>query len=249
MSGVAGLIGPLLALKDDEAFKLACICGERLIDTQLSSGGWLTGDNKAPLTGFSHGAGGIAAALAHLFQVSGDRRFMETSLSALAYERSVFVPEKSNWPDFRFTSKPQGFKKTWCHGAPSVGYSRLCLVQTSLWDEKAKEEVKTACTVATDSSDNQLEHLCCGLLGVSAFLSNASRYLNEPMWKFEAERLETLAFEQAKSRNGNYGVFGGTQLPLLGLFTGYSGIGLAMLGTEIAQNILTVTLSAGLLKR
>ena len=53
------------------------------------------------LTGFSHGAAGIAYALLKLHEATGESSFREAALEAEAYETSVFLPEVSNWPDFR----------------------------------------------------------------------------------------------------------------------------------------------------
>src|SRR5205085_438597 len=54
-----------------------------------------------PLTGYSHGAAGIAWALLELAARAGADRFRPAALGAIAYERSLFSAEAGNWPDLR----------------------------------------------------------------------------------------------------------------------------------------------------
>ncbi|MFZ9229613.1 MAG: lanthionine synthetase LanC family protein, partial [Prochlorococcaceae cyanobacterium] len=122
IGGVTGLIGALLSQKTPEALALARACGDRLLNVQLDSGGWSMGGvgsslRRPPLTGFSHGAAGMAAALARLAQATADERYAEAARRAIAYERSVFVAETGNWPDFRSSAEPNEFMLRWCHGA------------------------------------------------------------------------------------------------------------------------------------
>ena len=83
MADGAGLIGPQLRLQrttgEDSPLELAAAIGDHLISHQHSPGGWpnpIMGGK--PLTGFSHGPAGIAAALwlaaVRLSFAKGDRR-------------------------------------------------------------------------------------------------------------------------------------------------------------------------------
>ena len=109
VGGSAGAIAALEVLNrisaSDHLLNAAVLCGERLLLQQQPQGrgaGWKTEvDSSQPLTGFSHGAAGIAWALLKLAAWSGEARFRVAAESAIAYERSTFVAEEANWPDYR----------------------------------------------------------------------------------------------------------------------------------------------------
>src|SRR5262249_11783937 len=118
--------------------------GEHLAVRQVKengyAGGWMTSMAAQPLTGFSHGAAGIAYALLKAHTVTGNPAFREAARRGLDYERSLFVAAQNNWPDFR---KGGRFGATWCHGAPGVGLARLgCLSHDQ--DEEFHREIDTA---------------------------------------------------------------------------------------------------------
>ncbi len=136
---------------------MAIRCGERLLATAqpVHRGiAWTTLDDQPPLGGFSHGTAGIALSLLQLAARSGQDRFRHAALSALGYDRSLFVPELNNWADLRVfaprtiwddpvepvvepsrkgpprtgphrTSPPRKSMVAWCHGAPGIGLARL----------------------------------------------------------------------------------------------------------------------------
>src|SRR5205807_2390711 len=113
VGGSAGCIAALLSLyavAPSQATLAAAIqCGDHLIDRarpQDSGIGWSTKLQETPLTGFAHGNAGIALNLLHLFAVSGEERFRQTAFAAMEYERSLFSPERRNWPDLRQQFRP-----------------------------------------------------------------------------------------------------------------------------------------------
>ena len=134
ISGAAGAALALLALYRatglTEALDKAVACGEHLLQHRSESPrgprAW-KGPRDNMLTGFSHGAAGIAYALLKLYQASGVSSFREAALEAEAYETSRFNPEVSNWPDFRRPRTEQGYvySTSWCHGAPGIALGRL----------------------------------------------------------------------------------------------------------------------------
>ena len=181
IGGVTGLIGPLLLIGTSRAQELAAVCGERLVTLQLDSGGWGHGaassQRKPPLTGFSHGAAGMAAALARLFRAKGDARFAKAAAKALGYERSVFVSERGNWPDFRSSNEADAFMLSWCHGAPGILLSRQAIKEAGLADAASDSELGvarsstlTALGKLSGTSVDVAAHLCCGVLGLTSLL-------------------------------------------------------------------------------
>ena len=258
IGGVTGLIGPLLLAGTPRARELAVLCGERLLALQLESGGWGTNavasQRKLPLTGFSHGAAGMAAALAKLFRSTGESRFAEGAARALAYERSVFVAERGNWPDFRSSNEPDAFMLSWCHGAPGILVSRHMIEKAGLADEACESDLRVAraSTLAlleerSGSSVDAAAHLCCGLLGLTSLLrldSLASGLMLEPV----VASVESALISRARAGAG-YTFFSVDQgsLNLPGLFTGKAGAALALLEASERVLWLPAVLSAGLL--
>ncbi|MBZ5604295.1 MAG: hypothetical protein LAO79_18490, partial [Acidobacteriia bacterium] len=78
------------------------------------------------LTGFSHGAAGIAYALERLSRATAMAEFRDAASEARAYESAVFSKDRGNWPDLRFPVTKLGpvFQTTWCHGATGIGLGR-----------------------------------------------------------------------------------------------------------------------------
>ena len=87
---------------------MAVLCGEHLMEkrTHTESGyrAWRTLWAHQPLTGFAHGAAGVAYALLRLGEATGDTRFLEGAEEAIAYETAVYSATARNWPDFRNVS-------------------------------------------------------------------------------------------------------------------------------------------------
>ena len=124
MSGAAGAILGLLTLYeatgDSAVLKKAALCGDHLLRKQEAAGkgaAWRAINGKF-MTGFSHGAAGIALALLRLSEASGEERFHRAARQAIAFEDSVFDVTENNWPDFRYSSNDRSvFMNSWCHGA------------------------------------------------------------------------------------------------------------------------------------
>jgi len=257
IGGCAGVIGPLLALArvedgagepDGGLLALAVSCGEHLVAHQSEDGGWPHLDAKKPLTGFSHGAAGIAAALARLHRATGMADFLRSAQHGLDYERSQFSPERGNWPDFRTAETPTQFMNSWCHGAPGIALSRLCLRGTALWNTAAEQEVQVA--LATTMRDAvPVDQLCCGSFGRAAILRIAAACGLGAAWARAAEDILARSVALAERSGGAYRLFslaeGHVFLP--GLFTGNSGIGVVLLKVDDWRDVATC-LSAGLLE-
>jgi lantibiotic biosynthesis protein len=138
--GSAGAIPVLLALsaslEDPRLTDLALRHGGLLLQTaRRSASGWCwdTLDDPAtpPLTGFAHGASGIAWALLELHHATGDSGWLHAAGEAVRFERGLFDPVQGNWPDLRdhrdmgVTPGNPVFGMAWCHGAPGIGLARL----------------------------------------------------------------------------------------------------------------------------
>lgn len=253
LAGVAGLIGPLLRLGDRRSLDLAVVAGEHLLRQQGEEGGWPQGQGIAPgtappLTGFSHGAAGMAAALARLGGSLGEERFRAGAERALAYERACFDPQRGNWPDYRIQQEHRTFMTGWCHGAPGIALSRLCCRAHGLSSPVLDAELEVALTT-TASERAERDNLCCGSMGLVGVLRLAGQCLDEPRWTDAASQLEARAIDRARAHQGRFRMFGtvdgGVLLP--GLMTGLSGIALVLSHTPAGNACLGQLLSAGLL--
>jgi type 2 lantibiotic biosynthesis protein LanM len=242
--GCAGLIGPLTAIGTPRAMRLAEAAGDHLVSRQDVGGGWLLPDvGPRALTGFSHGASGIAAALTRLHAISGNSRQLDAAAKALRYERDTFDESTANWPDFRAPYDPGAprFMLSWCHGAPGIAMSRLCFQGTPLWDATAEDELRIALKATADTNQAG-DSVCCGRFGRAAIL----RLSQQLGWRVEAGddagRLERQALLERRAADA-FSFF-----DVIGLFNGLSGVGLALLDSVAApeRRILPSVLSAGL---
>lgn len=212
ISGSAGAILGLLALHnvsaDQEVLEQAVACGYHLLEHRVASDlgykVWATFNGKL-LTGFSHGAAGIAYALLRLYQVTGETPFLEAAQEAIAYERSVFIPEEGNWPDFR----ESGSKKhptcicSWCHGAPGIGLARVATLDI-LDTPEIRQDIEVAINTTKRHGLSEIDHLCCGNMGRIEFLFTAGRKLSRPDLIEEAMKQAVQVVVRTQQR-GHFG--------------------------------------------
>jgi type 2 lantibiotic biosynthesis protein LanM len=234
-SGSAGAILGLLALYDqlpDQALlEQALACGQQVLDTRVASASghraWVT-LNDALLTGFSHGAAGIAYALLRLYERVPDPQFLDAAREAIAYEHSVFSPADGNWPDYRLPSSERPiFATSWCHGAPGIALGRLGGLKLLDSDDiRADIDVALVTTRRALLTGGGIDHLCCGTLGRAETLFKAGQVLSRPALAEIALKVATNVVRLAKQR-GCYHLFDelpdGIDNP--GFFQGASGIG------------------------
>ncbi len=193
------------------------------------------------LTGFSHGAAGIAYALLRLYKLTGDNRYKEAAEEAIAYERSVFIPELNNWPDFR-QPQTKDYPRcmcSWCHGAPGIGLARVATLDI-LDTPEIRQDIEAAITTTLNYGLSDIDHLCCGNMGRVEFLFTAGRKLNRPELVDAAMNLASQVVARAEQK-GHYG-YG----PILdfhpGFFQGASGIGYQLLRLAYPDQLPSVLL-------
>lgn len=224
--GAAGAVLALLSLYDaapEQGFlDAANRYGERLVAHGRSRG---VVQSDPTLTGFSHGAAGIACALLRLHAASGRDDFRTAALDAIAYERSVFDPARG-WPDFR--TQPAGFVNAWCNGAAGIGMARVASLDR-LDDEGVRAEIAAAVAASlAPAADAGLDHLCCGGLGRAAFLRLAGERLPQAALVDAARRHASRRVHRARAAGGfDLGHTGRVYNP--SFFQGVSGIGYELL--------------------
>ncbi|MFL6237628.1 MAG: type 2 lanthipeptide synthetase LanM family protein, partial [Thermoanaerobaculia bacterium] len=251
---VAGSAGCLLALLRLHAERparrtlaAAALCGDRLLDRarEMEAGlGWVAGGTgPLPLTGLSHGAAGIAWALAELAAATGEERYLRACQGALAYERSLFSAAAGNWPDLRPGSAQEGregeFSCGWCHGAPGIALARLaCLPLLDDPGLRAEIDVAVATTWRGGLGGNHC--LCHGDLGNLDVLLEAGRRLACPDLLARVGRSAAGILQGIEA----YGWLTGAPLApeIPGLMTGLAGIGYQLLRLAAVEEVPSVLL-------
>jgi type 2 lantibiotic biosynthesis protein LanM len=262
IAGAAGLIMALAALDaarpGGTARDVMRSCAEHLLAkaSPLRGGiGWMTKlDATQPLTGFSHGASGIAVALFTAGSVLGDPRYTDAALAALRYERSTFDSVAANWPDYRILDRARvpetpALMWSWCHGAPGIGLARLVALQ-HLRDTDVRNDLDLAIasTVANGFPTN--DSLCHGDLGNLELLVRAREVGFGGSWETTLASEASRLVERLARGEWRCGIPGGVETP--GLMMGLAGIGYGLLrlgATERVPSVLTLEAPRGVTLR
>ncbi|MEU6743991.1 type 2 lanthipeptide synthetase LanM family protein [Streptosporangium sandarakinum] len=130
LTGMAGAIVPLLRLSeqtgDQQWSTQADRIGERLLSlAHIDDRGarWPSTAFPQGLGGVSHGATGIAWALARLADAAtaGAADFRALADRAFLYEESLYDPAEKGWRDLREMDDLRVTSSAWCHGAAGIG--------------------------------------------------------------------------------------------------------------------------------
>jgi type 2 lantibiotic biosynthesis protein LanM len=233
VGGSAGAILALLSLYrvTGKAHLLdrAIACGEHLLAkrTPTSTGhlAWQSSD-LPHLTGFSHGAAGIAYALLELYRATQGQPFLEAAQGGIAFEEAVFLETEQNYPDFRSPGQVSCMN-SWCHGAAGIALARLGSLQT-LDNTDLRTAIDRAVATTQQAGCQPIDHLCCGNLGRLETLLTAVQVLDRPdLIPIVQKQLSNL-IHRAEARGGFY-LFPDKNLFNPGFFQGLSGIGYALL--------------------
>jgi type 2 lantibiotic biosynthesis protein LanM len=244
MAGSAGCIGGLISLyqaaPSEQALAAIIRCAERLLARaqKLETGlGWHTHVAVLqPLTGFSHGAAGMAWALLEASALTGVERFRSTALDAMAYERSLFSAQAGNWPDLRdFEAYGAGknterFMLAWCHGAPGIGLARVCalrLVPEAKLRAELLAEINASLAITLAYGFGSNHSLCHGDLGNLELLLQAGEALDDADVRSRTYRLAAMILESVNQNGWLCGVPLSVETP--GLMVGLAGIGYELL--------------------
>jgi lantibiotic modifying enzyme len=244
IGGSAGAILGLLKLyrlrASRETLALARACADRLCRVQHTegeySGAWDSAAASRPLTGFSHGASGIACALANLHTVTREPRLLAAAHAAIEFERAAFVPAAGNWIDFRQPAAGTAplCATSWCHGAPGIALARLALLGEVPTSALAAD-LETALQTTRQACSQTADHVCCGNFGRFDILLHASTVLDRSDL---AMGVSDLAW-RARRPAGTFRTFP-TDVPEVakpGFFDGLAGIGYVLLRLGAPQEL------------
>jgi type 2 lantibiotic biosynthesis protein LanM len=247
LQGSAGCILVLLGLHDVRPtpgiLQAAIQCGDRLLATAqpMPHGtAWTALQDEPPLGGLSHGTAGIALSLLRLSDCSGEARFRECALTALDYDRSLFIPDQNNWADLRtFSGKRQpgkgdesalaqapGSRVAWCHGAPGIGLGRLGAL-AHFDDAYVRREIDIGLSTTKQFGFATNHSLCHGALGNIELLLTAVQLLGRSEDRKDLERATAEVVASIEANGLLTGVPLGVETP--GFMTGLAGIGYQLL--------------------
>jgi lantibiotic modifying enzyme len=236
IGGVAGAIPALLSVHRRRPADALVDAAVRFGDVALAranrgphgaSWGGAAAPNAPDLTGFAHGAAGVAHALLELFAATGEARFRATAEEAFRYERHWFSAQQGNWPDLReYVDEPGGpgpsYALGWCHGAPGIGLSRARAFEL-LGDRALRDEAEVAART-TAAGFPQLAappygnfSLCHGAAGNADLMLEADRVLGGAEWRTAAEEVGRRGVEKYERAGVPWagGVTGGGESPAL----------------------------------
>ncbi|HLO04527.1 MAG TPA: type 2 lanthipeptide synthetase LanM family protein [Symbiobacteriaceae bacterium] len=217
---------------DPRLLRVARRCGDRLVEgaAPYEHGvGWrVPAAEQLPIAGFSHGCAGIAWALLELAAATGDHQYGHVARQALAYERSLFLPERGNWKDLRVPDAGQepAVSTAWCNGAPGIGLGRL-LVRKCLQDPLVDEEIAIALGTTAREGFGMNHSLCHGDLGAIDILLTAGRVMKDTRWDGAAMAEAAQVLADVEQGIWRCGVPRQAHTP--GLMMGLAGIGMGLL--------------------
>ncbi len=251
MGGNAGALPALLrmrALPGCEGFvDLARCCADELVEAAQWDGDVASWDPQrasgpemgapVPLTGFSHGASGIALALLEAYAFFGDERYARTARGAFAYEDGLFVQELGNWIDVSrpFTRDADGLRgaceTAWCHGGPGIALARL---RARALDRAAAEAHEALARTALETTVRALRanvenagydtSLCHGVTGLAQIVAIAGDALDDDGYRGIADDV-TLALIDRYGASGRWPLAAWHASSQPSLMTGLAGIG------------------------
>ncbi len=239
LGGAAGAILALLTLyrktNDATVLETAFLCGEHLLASRTNNDRGFKGWHKIGtdfVTGFAHGAAGIAYSLLRLYELTEDQRFKDAAQDAIAYEKSVFDEIARNWPDFRdimTTNGQPGFMTAWCQGAPGIALARmggLSVLDTAQIEQDIDAALQTTRKFTLQGKD----HLCCGNFGrVEALLVATQAFSRQDLFLLATQQASWIV--RRSQQRGGYHLFE-RFLPGIfhpAFFQGTSGIGYQLL--------------------
>lgn len=235
IGGAAGAALGLLTLYDatgDVALlSRARACGERLVRsrkrTSTGSRAWV-GLNDQALTGFSHGASGIALALSRLSLACSAEIFLEAACEAVDFEDALYCESACNWPDLRTSAAhATNYACQWCHGAPGIAMARTQLLE-ALDRPNEREMIDAALATTQKGAGIGPDHLCCGTFGRVDVLLTCGLRLDRSDLVDHAITLAASALNAAAIR-GDFAWPHGAGRFSPGFFSGRAGVGYQLL--------------------
>ncbi len=196
-------------MDDPPSRALAVAAGRRLLELGLPAGGgtkWAVAPGTKNLyPNFSHGTAGVAYLLATLYQVTGERPFLDAALAGARYLAAIAITERDGFKVFHH--EPGGedlFYLSWCHGP--AGTSRLFyrLADVSQ-DARWREMIRRGARATIDSGLPEQRSpgfwnnvsQCCGNAGVGEYFLSLQRLMPDPAYAEMVRRVAADTLRRA----------------------------------------------------
>lgn len=254
MAGVAVILKNIYGIKPSaKLLEAITILADKLVDAaiHLENGvAWKNGEDKIPLTGFGHGASGIAYALFEINKISPKPVYLEKAIAGIEFESSKFIEQIGNWMDLRIFREDdlQNQMKdemiAWCHGAVGIGISRVNMLKQLHHDRIAKDlEIALQSTIERGFGQNH--SLCHGDFGNLELLLQCAEYYDDQKLKKLTYQICKPLLEYLNNHDCIGGVALGVENPSLMIGTAGVGYQLLRLGDpEKYPSLLTLSLPA-----
>lgn len=241
VTGLAGCMAVAAGLHrrhpHDSLREVMAVCAERLAERaewRDDTARWPIEAGRTSLTGFSHGASGIAWAFLEAADVLGDDGLRRYARGAFAFERAHFLPDKGTWEDLRDDeaagSAARRLMARWCHGAGGIGIARLLAMPHLSDDPRIADEARIALRATERRGFGDSHSLCHGDFGNLELYSLAARVLpgdEAAHWRQVRDERARAAVATLTERGPICGVAPGVGSS--GLMLGVAGIALGLL--------------------
>ena len=213
ISGSAGIGLTLLyagrVMAQDTSADLAVLAGRRLLDLATREAGglkWPMAPEYARLMpNFSHGTAGVAYFLASLYEVSGDREFLDAAIAGARYLQAVARCDGDTFSVFH--NEPDGldlYYLGWCHGPPGTArlfYQLAILTGDDAWMSWVYRAARTLMQSGIPEQQtpgfwNNVSR-CCGHVGVGEFMLSLYRVSEDDTYRDFARRVTTDLLHRA----------------------------------------------------
>ncbi len=182
----------------------------------------------------SHGASGIAMALARWAALRGDPRAAQIAVKALHHDDGFWVDAENGWADGRFfdLALPERTNWSWCNGRSGAILARLAVAE-ALGMRFGSERVERALSAgSSDVLRDVSPGLCCGTAGaVDSLLAVCARHKHEQLQARVVTAVELMA---TKSPGSHYSMLAGS------LFSGTAGLAFALLRAAAPEDVESV---------
>lgn len=208
-------------------FMAQVLLEKRTVDHKTGLHIWKPETFKVPLTGFSHGASGIAYALLKAFEVTKNGAYKKAFYETMDYEDRFFDRIEKNWADLR--RETETYSNMWCHGAPGIGLGRVYAYGV-LKDPRFLVDVQHAVDTVRSLPRGKQDFYCCGNIGRLDFLLEAGNVLQDrELYGDVQQKIQEII--GISDERGKYGTYGLSEIEMEdpSLFRGLSGIGYVML--------------------
>ena len=231
LSGLAGAVtvfGQLYSYtKRQHYVEIAVQMGEKIwecCEIMDSGAGWRAVESIMPLVGMAHGNSGLIMAFTILWKLTRYEKYEERIEKLGIYESNLY--EGQNWKDLRHQGGIRLCNNAWCHGAAGILISRQRLKQSGFREKTGwiERDIERCRHIFLENIEPDEVCLCHGLAGNYLVLGQYLQWRDDGELRQEYEALGERILERLEQNKISL-----RERYNLGLMTGISGIGLALL--------------------